>query len=550
MASINPLQGTLGTRRAAHLLRRTTYQYTRAKVDDMANQTPADALSSLLTLYPRQLDQPIWDDPSTTDIENITWILPTGLPLPAQDFALRRFLIAWWINEARLDKGIGHKMTMFFHQYMISSITQTGTANFYDYLELLRWGGLGNFKKLAYKIITDNSMLKYLNNNENTKANPNENFAREYLELFTIGKGPQIGPGDYSNYTEDDIVQGAKVLTGYRVRNQRDQIDPETNIPKGVPLVTQHDTSNKTFSSHFQNKVINGGTTAPTMLQELQAYVDMIFAQPETAKNLCRRLYRYFVRRNINAEVETDIITPMANTLIANNFEIKPVLLQLLQSEHFYDEDDSNNKDEVIGGIIKSPMELVLQSLNFFNIQVPDPLTFPVQHYTTFYAQAVIQRMFGSADFPIFTPADVAGYPGFYEIPDLSRQWFTSSTIIARYKLPAMLLTGTRQIGGGPNASIAVKLDIAKWTRDSGVISDPSDAQTLVQELLQYMLPNEVDTDRFNYFYKQTFLNNLPPADWNYSWVAFISSGNDTEVKIPLQRLIEAIMYSQEYQTL
>jgi uncharacterized protein (DUF1800 family) len=548
MASLSPIQGNLGTRNAAHLLRRTTYQYTRATVDVMANQTAAEALTSLLQLYPRQLDQPIYDDPATTDIENITWINPPGTTLPTQDASLRRFLIAWWINEALRDKGVGHKMALFFHQFMITNITDTSTSGFYDYLALLRWGALGNYKKLAYKMIIDNSMLNYLGNTNNTKTSPNANFAREFLELFTIGKGPQIGPGDYSNYTEDDILQAAKLLTGFRVRNARDMTDAETGIPHGVVNFSQHDTSSKTFSNHFQGTIIPGATNAAGMLVELQKYVDMVFAQPETGKNFCRRLYRYFVHKTITSEIETDIIAPLALTLVSNNFEILPVLNQLLQSEHFYDADDANN-NKILGGMIKSPMELSLQALAFFNIAIPDPLTQPVQHYTQFYAQAVIQRMFGSADFPLFTPPDVAGYPGFYENPDFSRQWFTSSTIIARYKLPAMLLTGTRQIGSGPNATIAVKLDIAPWVRDSGVISDPSNAQTLVSELIQYMLPDQIDANRYDYFYTQVFLNGLPASDWTYSWVNYKNTGNDAEVKIALQRLIEAIMYSQEYQT-
>ena len=550
MASLSPLSGALGTRRAAHLLRRASYRFTKAKVDEMAGQTAAAALTTLLTLHPRQLDQPVFDDPATpTVIENITWCWPPGITLPAEDFVLRRWIMSWWINEAVLDPGIGHKMAFFFHQYMVTTLNSSGNTNYYDYLELMRWGALGNFKKLATKIIIDNCMLRYLNNNENVKGNPNENFAREYFELLTIGKGPQIGSGDYTNYTEDDIVQAAKVFTGFRARAQRDQIDPETGLPSGRASFAQHDTTSKTFSSKFQNTTIPGAASAGAMTTELNTFVNMVFTQAETAKNLCRRLYRYFIHRNISAEIETDIIVPLANTLIANNFEIKPVLQQLLQSEHFFDEDDSDNADEIVGGMIKSPMELALQSLTFFEVNIPSPLTQPQQYHNQFYQQAVVSRMFGAANFPIFFPPDVAGYPGLYSNPDFSRQWFNSSSIIARYKLPAMLLTGTRQIGDNPNLSIGVKLNVAPWLRDSGTVSDPADAYVLVQELLEYLLPVAVDDARFDYFYQQTFLDNLPPADWTYEWQNYIATGNAVEVTIALDRLIKAIMYSPEYQT-
>ena len=415
----------------------------------------------------------------------------------------------------------------------------------------MRWGALGNFKKLATKLVTDNAMLRYLNNTQNTRNNPNENFAREFFELFTIGKGPQIGPGDYTNYTEDDIVEAAKVLTGFRLRPNRDEIDAETGIPRGGVNPGQHVPGNKTFSSHFQGTVITGETT-PTingMWSELDAFVDMIFAQPETAKTLCRRLYRYFVSRNISDEIENEIIVPLSETLIANDFEVKPVLEQLLQSEHFFDTDDSDNADEIIGGIIKSPLELTLQSLSFFDVAIPDPLTQNNIHYLQFYSQALLDRALGSANFPLFNPSDVAGYPAYYQVPGFQRQWFNSSTIIARYKWPAMLLTGTRQIGGGTNQPIGIKLNSAAWVRDSGISADIEDPYVLVQDLLELLLPEEADNDRFNYFYIDIFLDGLPPADWTYEWQNYIATGNATEVTLALDRLFQAIMYSPEYQT-
>lgn len=546
----------MGTRRAAHLLRRSTYRYTRARVDELASMSADAALDTILTDYPQQLVQPVYDNPATTGvIENEVWLLPPGLPQPAEDFILRRYNMGWWINEALHDSGIGHKMTFFFHQYLAVAANSGGNANYFDYLRLLRWGAIGNFKKLATKMVVDNSMLRYLNNNENTKNNPNENFAREFLELFTIGKGIQAAPGDYTNYTEDDIVEAARVFTGIRTRFNRDIIDAETGIPRGDfqtnagGVVTQHDTASKTFSPRFQNTLITGGSTLAAAFQELDAFVDMVFAQPETAKNFCRRLYRFFVHRDITNEIENDIIAPLADTFVANNFEVKPVLRQLLQSSHFFDEDDSDNADEIVGGIIKSPLELTLQAVSFFNITIPSPTQNTQMHYGLFYSQAVIDRMFAGANLTLFFPPDVAGYAAYYQSPDFHRQWFNSSTIIARYKLPVMLLTGTRQIGSNPNGQIGIKLNIAPWLRDQSGIATPADAYSVVQELLDYMLPTPPDNDRFNYFFDSVFLDGLPPADWTYEWQNYLTSGDATEVTLALERLVRAIMYSPEYQT-
>lgn len=549
MASLTPMQGALGHRNAAHLLRRTSYRYTKAKVDEMAGQTAAQALTSLLQLYPQKLTQPIYDAGGGTPV---TWILPApGATPPAQDFLLRRWLAVWWLNEAVQDPGIGHRMVFFLHQYNAMALTAFLTEHYYDYLALVRWAALGNFKKFAMKMVTDNAMLRYLNNTENSKNNPNENFAREFFELFTIGKGPQVGPGDYTNYTEDDIIVASKVLTGFRMRGQRDEIDPETTIPRGRVNPTQHSPDAKTFSNRFQDTVIPGEAT-PTeagMWAELQALVDMTFAQPETAKNFCRRLYRYFVSRNITPEIESDIITGLANTMIAANFEIKPVLEQLLQSQHFFDMDDSDNADEIIGGIIKSPLELSLQAISFYQLALPDPMTQP-QEYYYFYNRGMLERMLNQANMPLFFPGDVAGYPGYYQSPDFHRQWFNASTIVARYKLPEMLLSGKLTIGGAPNQPLGIKLNIADWVKNSGHISDPADPYVLVQDMLQYLLPEPTDTDRFNYFYITVFLDQLPPADWTYEWQTYLSNGDATEVTLWLERLVNSIMYSAEYQLL
>jgi uncharacterized protein (DUF1800 family) len=551
MASLQPVTGPLGQRRAAHLLRRITFRYTRERVDQLALMDAASALSALLALQPQQQDQPYYDDPATSGMEKTPWILPPGLPLPpnTQDFQLRRPLFAWWMHEALMDPGAGHKMQFFLHQFNAVAANTRSTALFFDHLALLRWGALGNFKRFITKMILDNVMLAYLNNNENTVGNPNQNFAREFFELFTIGKGPQTGPGNYTNYTEDDVVAAARVFTGLRLQGTRATLDAETGIPRGTINTTLHDKGEKIFSTAFQGKVIAGGSTQAGIMAEIQELVDMVFAQPETARHTVRRLYRYVVHRNIPDAVEADIIRPLADQFMSSGYELKPVLSTLLASAHFYDEDDDDPSDDIIGGIIKSPLELTLQALSFFQVPIPNFNTQPQDFYNRFWAQAIYDRMLLLSGLPLFMPTDVAGYPGYYQEPDYSRQWFNSSTIISRYKLPAMLLTGRRQMGNQPNTTIGTRLVIAPWVRNSGVIQQPRDPEALVRQLLEYLLPEAVDADRFDYFYHDVFLDHLPPADWVYEWDNYLQTNNATEVTLALERLIQAILYAPEYQT-
>jgi uncharacterized protein (DUF1800 family) len=551
MASLSPYQGVLGHRLAAHLLRRSSYRYTKPRVDALAQMTATQAVISLLVPNVPKLAQPTYGPPLDPTVAPVAWVNPPGTPspLPTQDFLLRQYVANWWMHEALHDEGIHSKMMFFYHQNYIVSAQQLQSTNFFDYLALIRFYALGNAKRLAYKMVADNMMLFYLNNDTNTAGNPNENFAREFLELFTIGKGPETGPGDYTNYTEDDIREAARLLTGWRksartVANQ----DAETGIVAGKPNQTLHDKTAKQFSYRFDNQVIQGGQNAAGIYTELQQFVDMIFAKKETARLLARRLYRFFVCRHITPEIETDIIDPLATTIQSNNYEVLPALKQLLNSKHFYDADDSDNKDEIVGSMIKSPLELSLQAISFFGIPIPDPTTQNGIHHQRFYNGAVRTRMMNLAGMPIFFPSDVAGYPAYYQEPDYNRAWFNSSTIISRYKLPQILLTGKNTIGGSVNVEIGAKLNIVPWVRNAGIITEPREPDLLVRDMVHYLLPETPDQQRMSYFLNDILLDNLPANDWTYEWDNYLATGVETEVQIGLGKLINAIMYAPEFQ--
>ncbi len=543
MASLSPYSGPIGKRLAKHLLRRTTWNVTRARIDQFAALTAAEAADLLVAAQIPSMAQPV--DPA----DGLPWINPQATTTTL-DPALRFVVISWWLNEARLDQTIGSKMQFFWHQQFTASAVTQGHAsgNWFDHLALLRQFAIGNVQVLAKKVISDNTMLRYLNNNENTKTNPNENFAREFFELFTIQKGEQIGPGDYSFYTEDDIVQAAKVFTGFRFapRNQAIYLDPETNLPRGRALINQHDTTNKTFSNHFGGKKITGATTATAMWTELDDFVKMIFDQEATAKSYVRRLYRFFVSRFIDSEIENDIITPLAADLKAGNYEIGPVLKKLFASQHFMDADDTKSTDELVGGMIKSPLDTVLHTMTMFDIAVPDPISQGNAHYVGFWNRSVQSVMFGYAGLTFQIPADVAGYPAYYQEPDFHRSWFNSATVICRYNIGQMFLTGSRVLATGNLGG--VKLDLAKWLKNTNTFTNVSDAQGLVAQFCEYLLPEMPDSDRMTYFLESVFSDGLPLADWTYEWDKYISTNNDTEVTLWLNRLLTGIMYSPEFQ--
>jgi uncharacterized protein (DUF1800 family) len=264
---------------------------------------------------------------------------------------------------------------------------------------LLRTHALGNFKQLVKDVTIDPCMLLFLNGATNTLYSPNENYARELLELYTIGKGPQIGPGDYTHYTEEDVAAGAKILTGFLVNGLRSTTlsSPVANF---TPIL--HDTSTKQLSSHFGSIVVpDGGAT------EYANYIDIIFQQDQVATHICTKLYRYFVNYDLTTEVTTNVIPVMAQTLIDNNYTILPVMQQLLSSEHFYDA-------ALKGSIIRGPLDMLF---NMFNATGSGPnfdLSTDSDMYLNLYwlAEAMGQAY--------ATPPSVAGWIAYYQAPAFS----------------------------------------------------------------------------------------------------------------------------------
>jgi uncharacterized protein (DUF1800 family) len=392
----------------------------------------------------------------------------------------------------------------------------------------------------------DNSMLSYLNNTSNLKTAPNENYAREFLELFNIGKGPQIGAGNYTTYTEVDIVQAAKLLTGFRTQANRKNIDTETSIPKGQNVFSVHNTDSKTFSASFDNKVIAAATNAAGMDTELSSFVEMVFSKDATALNICRKLYRYFVRSAITSEDEKDIITPLAQELRANNYELKPTVAKLLCSLHFYDLDDSTVGDEIIGAMVKSPIQLLAGILTFFDCPIPNPTSQASAYYTTFWLNNLDNSFLSQANMKVFMPPNVAGHDAYQQEPAYDKSWISSSTLIARYRIGESLLLGKNLLRtGSPNLGVA--LDIVNTLKTKGIVSQVSDPVIFIKELGGVLFGQQPDTDRINYF-KKFLVGDSDDHYWNYEWSLFLSTNNKTVVEPRLKALVKALLSAPEFQ--
>jgi uncharacterized protein (DUF1800 family) len=547
MASLNPNTNALGTAFAKHLLKRATFSYTKPLVDQFAALTPQQALDLLLQDSPLLLQTPY--DPLPTAAPDGFWTESTALPSTFNSQARKASLISgwWWynaINTPTLKYKLSHFLTT---RFTVEKSNGAGTSTeFYDHVRLHLFYAFGNYKTLAKKITLDNSMLLYLNNTANNKNSPNENYAREFLELFTIGKGPQIAPGNYTNYTEADIVEAARVLTGFKRKNDRSVIDPVTGIPKGYNVFTQHNLNPKVFSSAFNNTTINAATSDILMDVELNDFVEMVFNQMATAKNVCRKLYIYFVKGNITPEVETDIITPLAQLLYNSNYELVPTVRKLLESQHFYDLDDSNAADETIGAIIKSPLQQVSEICTYLQATIPNPTTDPLNFYNQFWHKFVHDTFLTGSNMILFDPENVAGHLAYYQAPEFDRSWISSSTLIARYRLGESLLDGFNRISG--NANTAAKINISTVIQNGGLISDASDPVALTTELCNAIFAQNPDADRVAYFMNSFLLQGSVNYYWTDAWNTYLSSANNSVVEPRLKLLLSKLLSSPESQ--
>ncbi|RED47596.1 DUF1800 domain-containing protein [Seonamhaeicola aphaedonensis] len=543
MASLNPLSSNLDLRKAKHLLRRATFNYTKEQLDTFVGMSAADAVSNLTTNIPYILNEPY--DPLPTSNPDGYWTSSSEHPNSFDGQGRKRaHVTAWWWHNAINQVSLKYKLSFFLHTcFTVGKDSGVGAASFFfDHLRLLDFYALGNIKTLAKKITLDNAMLDYLDNTQNNKNNPNENYAREYLELFTILKGEQIGEGNYTNYTELDIQQAAKVFSGFKKKGDRNgDIDTDTNLPIGYVNANRHDSTDKTFSSAFNDHIIVGRNTKETILEELDDFVEMVFSQEETSKAYCRKLYRYFVKSNISATAETDIITPLAQILLNNNYEILPVITTLLASEHFYDADDDDDTDNTIGAIIKSPLQLLSEVISLFDVKYPNPETEQLWFYRNFFLRYIHNIYFKGSGMEFFNPDSVAGYPAYYQEPGFDRNWFSSNTLIARYELMRDLLTRN---------DIYTHLDTVSFVENKINPEEAKDPNTLVFALADLMYPENIDTDRINYF-KTFLIGDSDNYYWTGAWLQYLNTRNESDmnvVKTRLDSLIITMVNAAEFQ--
>lgn len=279
-----------------------------------------------------------------------------------------------WLQEMiDGDAQLQEKMALFWHGHFACRSLNP----YFDqqYLDIIRKNSLGNFSVLLNEISKTPAMLQFLNNQQNKKDHPNENFARELMELFTIGRG---------NYTEQDVKEAARAFTGYGF--------DKTGEFKF--RIQQHDFGTKIFFGK------SGSFTGDDILQ-------IILKKNECAYFITKKIYRFFVNDN----PDETIVKQLAKHFYESNYDIKGLLKEIFSSDWFYDEMN-------IAAKIKSPIELLVGLSRII------PIDFENEQSPLF-----IQRSLGQV---LLNPPNVAGWPG-------GRNWIDSSSLLFRMRLPQVI---------------------------------------------------------------------------------------------------------------
>jgi uncharacterized protein (DUF1800 family) len=499
---LDPYPSPLTADQVAHLLRRATFGPTASQVKSLTGQTAAQLVTKLLADTPPPAP-PL--DPATgkTFHDQLFDTVNAG--------KLTVYLKNWWAN-LMLNQPLSllEKTTLFWSNHFVTRDSTVNDYRFmYRYMALLRQHALGNFKALTVAVTQDPAMLRFLNGNQNVAGTANENYARELQELFVTGRN--------GGYSEDDVRAAAKVLTGWADTGYRDAAKAEIST---VFRANRHDMTDKTFSAAYQNTVIKGRSGANAGADELNELLDMLLHNAETPRFICRKLYRWFVNADIPANVETDFIQPLAEIFRKSNFELKPVLAVLFQSQHFFDV-------ALRGAVIKSPVDLVVGTFRFWGLQAPDQnLAAYYQIGNYLYARVKEQQQ------DLLNPPTVFGWTAYYQT-GYYQQWINSTTLGLRGFFGDALTTNALKLNAKP------VIDVLAYVK---TLSDPGDPARLVNDLTGQLLALTLTQPQKDFLIDTILLNSIPRYEWTGEWNDHLKSPNDAAKKQAVQTKLTAFL--------
>ena len=389
-------------------------------------------------------------------------------------------LINWWLDRMRFSANpYREKMTLFWHGHFATSVAKVRDSYLmWQQNETLRQHAFGNFGLMVKAMSRDPAMLIWLDTRQSLKNHPNENFAREVMELFTLGIG---------NYTENDVQQGARAFTGYR-------IDPRDETFRYAPL--QHDDGQKQFL----------GKTGPFTGDDV---LDVIFQQPACAKFIAKKLWTFYAYEDPSPA----LVDTLASNFRGTSYEIRPLMNDIFRSAEFYSPDSVRNQ-------IKSPVQWVVETSKVLETPMARP-------------QVTVNALRQLGQIP-FAPPNVKGWDG-------GRSWITTSTLLYRYNMANFA------VGTGP-LRIERLRGLANGNKSAN--TNALDVQNDQGPDLAKVIPQQVRSDPKRlvaYLCFRLYQDPLTPRD-TATFVKYVSDHGPAPDDNTLRELLHLMMSTPQYQ--
>ena len=456
----------------SHLLNRTVTGSILEEIHTLVNDGLETSIQNLLA------EQELPDPPGEWVFEELPdWnsLSPEEINQIIQTYHNRMKTFQKWWGQRMINEGLNitELMTLFWHSYFASAYSKVFYPQaMYQQNNVFRTLCMGNFKDLLRQVTFGPAMMIWLDISGSRKEAPNENFARELMELFTLG---------VDNYSQDDVVAASRAFTGYVTNGLLTNYDFDTMEGWGYWWTDWHDFDDKTFM----------GQTGPWTGDDI---INMILDRDECAVHICRKIYKWFLYN----EPDTDFIESMADVLRTNDYEIKPALEYLFTNDHFY---DSN----YIGANIQNPVQLFLGSIKRLNMQ-DQPFD-----YDFFYN---VQH---ALDMILFEPPDVNGWIGY-------RSWINSNTFPMRKALLCSLVTGESPFG-----NFGSYLNIPALAQSLYDENDGSYPAVQVVQKLAFIFFGLPLTESLEERMLEILLDGAEPYDWNINLPAYNAQWNRME---------------------
>ncbi|MBS1903692.1 MAG: DUF1800 domain-containing protein [Bacteroidetes bacterium] len=500
-----------------HLYRRAGFGATLAEVAAAQGKTYSAVVDALLNdsllapvTPPTDSDKWLHVQPDSSQAEMIRY----------QGY-MRDIRSHWTAQMAQPASMLREKMTLFWMNHFCVEETKVYYPQLmYSYLDYFRQHAWGDFKQMVKDVTVHPAMLRYLDGIYNIGRNPNENYARELQELFTMGP-VWAKDGVTPNYTQDDVKAIAHILTGWDVDTQA----PAPNILPTRYTISNHDSSfqhiydDPTTGQHVYYNLDAVAKYAPTVTYDREL-IDTMFAQrgERIAWFMCKKLYQYFVYHEPNMEdaATQAVIQGMVDTFMVK-WSIKDVLSQLFKSEHFFDAVN-------IGAMPKSPVEHIVGMIRQFDLPVDELSAGYLYAYT--YAQGQY----------ILDPPNVKGWPGYHN-------WISTTTLPIRNVLAAALTVSqnhsipTAGTDGNGRPYTATTLDDTKFLTWAKKFSNyGTDFDSMLAELSTFLCAQPLGPLALQYI-----KNQMPPN--TYEWGTL----DDTGKLSALRQMTNKIMLLAEY---